>query len=260
MKKTLNKILHIVVDVLIVFILIVSVLILTMVLTSRGSSGVPTVFGKAPISVLTDSMKGDKDDNFNAGDLIICDVVEYPVDAEYKVGDIVTFEQDVNGDGIKDYVTHRIYKDLGDKQYQTKGDNNDTFDQDESNAVVFPPISASKVLAVYHGQKISGLGGVMNYLQTPEGFFLVILLPMIIFFIYQAVRVVINAMAYSKEKGFAKAQEAIANADLTEEQKQKAIAEYLAAQQGEQVPEQSPAEAPETIEKQPEEPTESEDA
>jgi signal peptidase len=112
-------------------------------------------------------------------------------------------------------------------------------------------------LAVYHGQKISGLGGVINYLQTPMGFFLVILLPMIIFFLYQAVRVVINAMAYSKEKGMQKAQEMIANAGLTEEQKQKAIAEYLAAQNGEQKPEE-PAESPAEPEEAPEEKPESE--
>lgn len=260
MKKTLNKILHIVVDVLIVTILIISVLILTMALTARGNEGIPTVFGKAPIGVLTDSMKGDKEDDFNKGDLIICDVVDDKTSAEYKVGDIVTFGADINGDGAQDYVTHRIYKIDKDGKFQTKGDNNETYDQDPKNAVVFSDLTKADVLAVYHGQKISGLGGVINYLQTPNGFFLVILLPMIIFFIYQAVRVVINAMAYSKEKGFAKAQEAIANADLTEEQKQKAIAEYLAAQNGEQVPEQTPEQAPETIEKQPEEPTESEDA
>lgn len=230
MKKTLKKILHIAVDVLIVCILIVSVLILTMVLTSRGSGKVPSVFGKAPISVLTDSMKGNNEDNFNSGDLIICDVVEYPLDSEYKEGDVVTFAQDINGDGEKELITHRIYKDLGEKQYLTKGDNNDTYDQDESNAVVFPPLNASKVLAVYHGQKIPGLGGVLNYLQTPLGFFLVILLPMIIFFIYQAIRVVLNAMAYSKEKGAEQARKALDNSGLTEEQKAQAIAEYLATQ------------------------------
>ncbi|MBQ5399004.1 MAG: signal peptidase I [Ruminococcus sp.] len=250
MKQTLNKILHVVVDVLIVFILIISVLILTMALTARGGDGVPSVFGKAPIGVLTDSMKGDKPDDFNKGDLIICDVVEDKVSAEYKEGDVVTFAADIDSDGNQDYVTHRLYKKTEDGTFLTKGDNNETYDQDPKNKIVFPNISNSDILAVYHGQKISGLGGVINYLQTPNGFFLVILLPMIIFFLYQAVRVVLNAMAYSKEKGELAAREAIANADLTEEQKQKAIAEYLAAQQGEQASSDQP----------PEEPKESEDA
>ena len=249
MKKTLNKILHIVVDVLIVAILIISILILTLALTARGSEGIPTVFGKAPIGVLTDSMKGEKEDDFEKGDLIICDVVDKRLGLEYKVGDVITFAGDVNGDEERDYITHRIYKVTEDGTFLTKGDNNDTYDQDEHNTIVFPEISKDDILAVYHGQKISGLGGVINYLQTPMGFFLVILLPMIIFFLYQAVRVVINAMAYSKEKGMAKAQEMIANADLTEEQKQRAIAEYLAAQQGaEESVEAPPAQSPDAEE------------
>lgn len=261
MKKTLNKILHIVVDVLIVAILIISVLILTLALTARGNEGVPTIFGKAPIGVLTDSMKGDKEDDFSKGDLIICDVVDHSTRPEFKVGDIVTFAADINGDGERDYVTHRLYKLNKDGTFQTKGDNNETYDQNPGNQVVFQNLNKLDILAVYHGTKISGLGGVINYLQTPTGFFLVILLPMIIFFLYQAVRVVINAMAYSKEKGMAKAQEMIANADLTEEQKAKAIAEYLAAQNGEQKPEDS-AEQPAPSEEAPEQPAaeESEDA
>lgn len=243
MRKTLNKILHIVVDVLIVAILIISVFILTIALTARGDEGVPSVFGKAPIGVLTDSMKGDKEDDFNKGDLLICDVVEDKLDAKYKVGDIVTFAADIDGDGNRDFVTHRIYKVNKNGTYYTKGDNNATYDQDRKNAVVFSEIDNTDIVAVYNGTKISGLGGAINYLQTPTGFFLWILLPMIIFFLYQAVRVVVNAMAYSKEKGMLKAQEAMAEAGLTEEQKQKAIAEYLAAQEGRLTDEEAPAES-----------------
>jgi signal peptidase len=250
MKNILAKILHIVVDVLVIAILIISVFILTVALTARNSEGVPNVFGKAPIGVLSDSMKGDKPDDFNKGDLIICDVVNDRVSAKYKEGDIVTFAADPDGNGERDYVTHRIYKVKKDKKadsliYLTKGDNNDTYDQDPKNASVFPEFTNTDFLAVYHGTKINGLGGVLNYLQTPSGFFLVILLPMIIFFLYQAVRVIINAMAYSKEKGMLKAQEAMEKAGLTEEQKKKAIEEYLAAQNGRTIPD---AEKPETAE------------
>jgi signal peptidase I len=263
MKKNVVKILNVVVTVLIVLVLIASAFVLVCTFTSREEGdGVPNFFGKAPINVLTDSMKGDGELNFDKGDLILCEVVspDNRVDAKYSEGDVVTFQQDADGDGYNDYVTHRIYKINKDGTYQTKGDNNDTYDQDPKGTTVFSNIQSADVVAVYKGSKIDGIGNFIGYIRSQEGFFLVVLLPMIIFFLYTAVRVVMNAMAYSKEKGFAKAQEAIANADLTDEQKQKAIAEYLAAQQGEQAPEQSPAEAPETIEKQPEEPTESEDA
>ena len=232
MKGKLTKILNIIVDVLVVFILIISVLILTMVLTTKGDAGVPNVFGKAPITVLSDSMKGDKDDCFEKGDLLLCDVVDNPAAKEYKVGDVVTFKLkgvDIDEDGQDDFVTHRIYKVNKDGTYQTKGDANTTYDQD-SNANAWNNVNPVNIVAKYNGSKIGGLGNFIAYLQTSMGFFLVILLPMIIFFLYQAVRVVINIVAYSKEKTLKKAQDMINNADLTEEQKQKAIEEYLAQQ------------------------------
>lgn len=232
MKKTLLKILNITVTVLIVMILIVSVFVVVLTFTSKDDGdGVPNFFGKSPINVLTDSMKGKGELNFDKGDLLICDAIktEDRVNAKYKKGDVVTFAYDVNGDNYKDYVTHRIYKVNKDGSYLTKGDNNDTYDQDSKATTIFPNVSSTDIVATYHGARIKGLGNFMDYLRSQTGFFFVILLPMIIFFLYTAVRVVLNAMAYSREKGMLKAQEAIANADLTEEQKAKAIAEYLAS-------------------------------
>lgn len=230
MKSPFIKVLNIIVDILVVCVLIISVLVLTIVLTAQGEGKVPSVFGKAPISVLTDSMHGDAPDDFDKGDLLLCDVLDKNAKDNLKKGDVITFQEDVNGDEKLEYVTHRIYKENKDGTFQTKGDNNTTYDQDPKGTTVFDNIAKDDVLAKYTGSKIGGLGGIMQYLQTPLGFFLCILLPMIIFFLYQAVRVVLNLMAYNKEKVMLKAQEAIANADLTEEQKQKAIEEYLAAQ------------------------------
>ncbi|MCH5303695.1 MAG: signal peptidase I [Ruminococcus sp.] len=230
MKKTLSKILNIAVDILVVAILIVSVLVLTIVLTAQGEGGVPSVLGKAPISVVTNSMHGDAPDSFNEGDLLLCDIVDHSVKNDFEVGDIVTFKQDINGDGVEEYVTHRIYKEK-DGVYYTKGDNNPTYDQDPNGNVVFKTFIDIDFVARYTGTKIAGFGYVMSYLQTPTGFFLCVLLPMILFFLYQAVRVVINLIAYNKEKALIQAQEAISSSGLTEEQKAKAIAEYLAAQQ-----------------------------
>lgn len=232
MNKTLLKILNITVTALIVMILIVSIFIVVLSLTSKDNGdGVPNFFGKSPINVLTDSMKGRGELNFDKGDLLICDAVkmENRVDAEYKKGDVVTFKYDINKDGFNDYITHRIYKVNKDGSYLTKGDNNDTYDQNPKATTIFPNVLNTDIVATYHGSRIKGLGNFMDYLRSQTGFFFVILLPMIIFFLYTAVRVVLNAMAYSREKGMLKAQEAIANADLTEEQKAKAIAEYLAS-------------------------------
>lgn len=253
MKKTAIKILNTLVTILIVLILIVSIFVIIVTFTANeDNGGVPNFFGKSPISVLSNSMQGDGELNFNKGDLLICDAVpeDARVNAKYKKGDVVCFGYDVNEDGYQDYVTHRIIKVNKDGTYITKGDNNDTYDQNSKATTVFPNIKPDDIVATYHGQKINGVGDFMDYLRTQNGFFFVILLPMIIFFLYTAVRVVINAMSYSKEKGMLKAQEAIANADLTDEQKEKAIAEYLAAQGAQSSDNNAKAEAVEEPEKE----------
>lgn len=227
----LKKVINIIVDVLIVLVLIISAFVLISVFsTTKGGEGVPNLFGKAPVSVLTDSMKGDASDNFNKGDLLICDVVDEKANNQFKVGDIVTFRQDVDKDGKQDLVTHRIFKQNEDGSFQTKGDNNVTYDQNPAGTVVFGNIASSDILAIYHGSKIGGMGTALDFLRSPMGFFVCILLPMILFFIYQAVRVVMNIIAYNKEKAELAAREAIENSELTEEQKAKAIEEYLASQ------------------------------
>lgn len=228
--KVFRKILNITVTVLIVCVLLVSILMAAVSLTAKANDGIPNVFGKAAITVLSDSMHGDNFDSFDKGDMIICDVVTDSLDATYSVGDVVTFKQDVDLDGNFDLVTHRIYKINEDGSYQTKGDNNDTCDQAEGVVNRFPDIYSTDILATYHGTKISGVGDFFAYLRTQMGFFLCVLLPMIIFFLYEAVRVVINVIAYNKEKAFEKAEAIVNNSALTEEQKKRAIEEYLASQ------------------------------
>ena len=101
------------------------------------------------------------------------------------------------------------------------------------------------ILAVYTGNKIDGFGRFFSFIRTQLGFFLVILLPMILFFVYEAVRVIMNIIAYNKEKAAEEAAAAVANSELTEEQKQRAIEEYLAQQKLKQESEptvQTPAE------------------
>ena len=63
--KTLKKVFNIIIDIVVVLILIISILVVTMSLTSR-SSGVPNLFGVAPISVVSNSME----DTLMVNDLI----------------------------------------------------------------------------------------------------------------------------------------------------------------------------------------------
>lgn len=219
MKSVLIKVLNIVIDVIVILILAVSVLIVTLSLTSK-SLGVPNILGVAPMSVESYSMEA----TINKGDLIFCKVTN-DAEIEYKVGDIVTFPIDIQG--VRTFNTHRIVEvieDDGITYYRTQGDNKET------NPIPDEELQTSaKIVAVYTGTKIPAIGNFFSFIRTQFGFFLCILLPMIIFFVYELVRVIMNIVAYSKEKALAEAKKAVMSAELTEEQKQRAIAEYLAS-------------------------------
>ena len=220
MNKTVKKILNIAVDVIVILILLISLLIVMLSLTS-SSSGISNIFGYAPLNVLTDSMEP----TFNESDLIISQVTQGRQEP-YKEGDIVTFYQTINGSKMLN--SHRIIEVVLDNNttyYRTKGDNEKTNTEPDKELK-----TQDQIVALYTGMKIPGVGGFFGFLRTQLGFFLVILLPMIIFFVYEAIRVIMNIIAYNKEKVLEDATQAIANAELTEEQKKRAIEEYLAQQ------------------------------
>lgn len=219
MKKVVKRIVNIIIDIIVILILAVSVLIVTLSLTSK-SSGVPNIFGIAPLSVLTGSME----DTINPGDLIFSEVTNDP-SYEYKKGDIVTFHKDINGKS--ELNTHRIVEVVKDDNityYRTQGDNKKTNPEPDEELQ-----TSSSIVAKYTGTKIGGVGNFLSFIRTQLGFFLCVLLPMIIFFVYEAVRVVLNLLAYNKEKTLEEAKLAVDSAELTEEQKKRAIEEYLAS-------------------------------
>ena len=218
MKKALKRTINIIVDIIVVLILMVSIIVVMLSLTSK-SSGVPNIFGIAPLSVQTESMKGTVD----PGDLIFCTLTE--IDDEFQKNDIVTFPIELNGEKVLN--THRIVEVVKDENityYRTQGDNKETNPEPDTDLQ-----TSSTIVAKYTGTKIPGLGNVLSFIRTQLGFFLCILLPMIIFFIYEGIRVIINLLAYNKEKAIEEAKETLNNSELTEEQKQKAIEEYLAS-------------------------------
>ena len=218
MRKVLKRIFNIMIDIIVVLILIVSVLVVTLSLTTE-SSGVPNILGIAPLSVQTQSME----DTINPGDLIFCSLTD--IDDEFQKDDVVTFPIEINGEQVLN--THRIVEVVEDENivyYKTQGDNKETNPEPDTDLQ-----TSSTIVAKYTGTKFPGLGNVLSFIRTQLGFFLCVLLPMILFFIYESVRVVMNLLAYNKEKAFEEAQAAVNNSELTEEQKKQAIEEYLAS-------------------------------
>ena len=208
-----------------ILILVISAAVVILSISTK-SSGVPNIFGFAPLSVQSDSMSP----TFNDGDLIIGKVIDHN-NSGIKVGDVVTFPVEIGGE--KTLNTHRVVDMTEDdggglKYYVTQGDNKVTNPTPD-----FTQQTDQTIVAKWTGKKIPGFGKVLTFLRTRLGFFLCILLPMILFFVYETIRVILNVMAYKKEKAI----EDAAGDELTEEQKQRAIAEYLAQQQA-QTPEQ----------------------
>ena len=132
----------------------------------------PTVFGVAPMVVLSGSMSGSAEDHIEVGDLIFC---TRPDVEALREGDIVSFMDD------KIVVTHRIVKieeQNGQKLFTTKGDANNTED---------PPISSDQIIGKYAG-RIPRLGDFAIFLQKPLGMAVFIGIPVCAFIIYDIIR------------------------------------------------------------------------
>jgi signal peptidase len=219
LKTVFKKIGSAIVDIVIVLLIILSIIISISSFTAKANNGVPDLFGFTPFSVQTDSMKPE----FSKGDYIF---VEKCDPASLQVGDIVTYHTII--DGYKAINTHQIvniFNNDGMIQYQTQGTNKET--NPEPDEILLAP---GDVIGKYNGTVIPVLGSVMDFLSTQLGFFLVILLPVLIFTIYQIYKL-ISVVMYNKKVDMINA----VNENATDEVKEAIIAEYLAKQKKEEV-------------------------
>ena len=152
-------------------------------LATRDTTNVASLAGFSPMIVKSDSMAP----TFYAGDLIIvkkCDP------KTLKEGDIVTFHTIIENEYALN--THRIEtlnEENGVRSYVTKGDNNAIADKHV--------IADGDIVGQYVG-KLSGFGKVMEFLSGSTGFLLVIVLPLLLFFIYQVYNLIMVAINLKK--------------------------------------------------------------
>ncbi|MDD6094966.1 MAG: signal peptidase I [Clostridia bacterium] len=213
-KKTLKIIGNVILWLFVAFAVFMTVLFFS----SQGNKeGLPNLMGKSLITIQSDSMKP----TFRTGDLIIDKVLTTAEKTELQPGDIITYYVDLNGDGITELNTHRIvdsYEEDGYTYYITKGDNTETNPVNDAE-----PVMSSYVLAKYTGVKLGGVGSVISFLQTPTGFLCVIVLPLVVFFLfelYSFIALVIRLKGKNK-----------ISAEEEEEIKKRAVEEYLRRQQ-----------------------------
>lgn len=235
MNEKTKNFLNVLLDIFIVLILIISVTTLAVVLTQKPGD-VSHIFGYSLRSVQTNSMELRNEDGtladgaFAVGDLIIC---KKPDTAHFNVGDTVMFKMPVaqSGDSYVEcdkldnwdtqiVVTHNIVEIIeenGIVYYRTQGIANIAADINLK--------TAGEILGVYTGVRISGVGKAIDFIQTSTGFLICIVLPILIFVIIQAIRVIRNFIAYKAQK--LATEGAPSTGELTEEEKRRIAEEYM---------------------------------
>lgn len=212
-KKTLSVIGNVILWLFVIFAVFVTVLVFS---SQSNKDGISNIFGKSLITIQSDSMKP----TFQTGDLIIDQVLTNADKTTLQPGDVITYYVDLNGDGISELNTHRIverYEEGGYTYYITKGDNNET------NPVNDAPIMHTYVLAKYTGTRLAGVGYVIDFLQTSTGFLCVIVLPLVVFFLFELYNFIALIIRMKGGNKISKEEE--------EEIKKRAVEEYLRKQQ-----------------------------
>ena len=213
--KVFKKVLNTIINILIIVVLVVSILVATLALTSK-SSGISNIFGYTFQVIVSDSTAGGNPDyeggNFQKGDVIIGKVTQNETTERpesYQKGDIISYKGELQGNEHRgeQLICHRII-DVQERDgmlvYQTQGDNHSVSEiPDQSSVDEY--ITAYSIVAKFYtddfqGITIKGVGKIYEFINSQLGFFLCILLPMIIFFLYVLITVVINFVEYKKAK------------------------------------------------------------
>lgn len=206
----MKKAVSIVVNVLAWIVLILAFLTTLIVFSSGRNNGVANLMGFIPMTVESDSMKP----TFSKNDLIVCKEVD-DINSLQK-GDVITFWTIIDGKKVKN--THRIV-DINEfestRSFVTRGDNNNLDDT--------LPAYAGDVIGKWTEFKVGGIGKFFSFLRTKTGFFVCILIPMALFFLFELYKFIVTLIETKRP--------VTAGADFDEEEiKRRAVEEYLASQ------------------------------
>ena len=221
--KVLKKTGTIVLSVLLWVIILVAALYAFTTMATRDNQNVSNLMGYTPLVVKSDSMAP----TFRAGDLIFikkCDT------STLKEGDIICFHTIIDNEYALN--THRIEKieTSGDaRSYTTLGDNNNGITDTHI-------ISDGDIVGKYVGH-LQNAGKVMDFLSSSMGFLIVIVLPMLLFFIYQVYNLIMISIRLKKAVAVETAKEAA----LAQAAAAQTAVQNTAAQQNVSAPQNTPA-------------------
>ena len=157
----LKKIYNFLDKILTFFVIISSLVAVIMVIQiTKTPDKIPSLLGYKVLQVMSGSM----DDVFSIGDVIL---IKETKQEDIKKGDIITFRKE-------NIITHRIVeinKNNDTIYYTTKGDNNNVNDVEK---VKYEEIEGKYIT------KFVFIGYLLNFLNTTEGFIIIVSLPIIV--------------------------------------------------------------------------------
>lgn len=182
--KVVKRLGTVVLSIVLWIVILVAALYAFTTMATRDNQNVANILGYTPLVVKSDSMAP----TFSAGDLIFikkCDT------STLKEGDIICFHTIIENEYALN--THRIksIESVGDaKSYTTIGDNN-------NGVADLHVISDGDIVGKYVGH-LKSVGKVMDFLSSSTGFLIVIVLPMLLFFIYQVYHLIMISIRLKK--------------------------------------------------------------
>ena len=156
---------------------------------NRSNDGLANLLGYSPLTIQSNSMKGDLKENFQKGDLIIVKALTEDGINNLKVGEIIVFRDVIEGRRMLN--SHRIIEiidESGRLSFVTKGDNNPVPDEVIRESY--------DIIAIYKGGKVAKAGTAMDFLNSKWGFFICLVIPLALFFIRCVYKLYVAYKAY----------------------------------------------------------------
>ncbi|MDD4213148.1 MAG: S26 family signal peptidase [Bacilli bacterium] len=206
-NKKVNQIINTTISVLLSILIIIILFFTIYAFSADQHDGIPQMFGKSYMVVLSDSMSTGNDeydfDGFDRGDIITIKRYTWMEASSltFEVGDIITFEAE-DDEGTRIYNTHRIIEvNLIDKYYITQGDKAHSLGQSTDPAQGHAElVHFVEVVGSFEKVSARGLGNVVLFLETPTGFLICVVLPLLGFFIYEIFNFRKVFVEYRREK------------------------------------------------------------
>jgi len=190
----LKKVLKIMMNVSFYMIIISLILFAVANMKIKKENNIANIFGVGFLSVQSNSMFGELDDSFEKGDMIFVKLLDESKRENLVVGDIITY-YDMS---IRAFNTHRIVEiNLEEDYIVTQADYNQV--SQSQNTAPDQPIKLDQAIAIYDGH-VANLGSTLDYVQSPSGFAVVVILPVVIILFYEGFNLFRNIMALNKEK------------------------------------------------------------